>query len=87
MEDESTWIELPKDGTIIRWKDSNGFIRKQFFLMSGTTYYYDENLRLHRENGPAAMYVDYDRWYWHGKYIDCESQKEFDRLIKLKAFW
>jgi len=40
----------------------------------------------HREDGPAieSAYGD-EYWFLHGKYIN--SQKEFERLIKLKVLW
>lgn len=43
---------------------------------------------LHREDGPAAEFSSGDKfWYYHGEYINCSSQEEFERIIKLKAFW
>jgi hypothetical protein len=49
-------------------------------------WYYDD--RLHREDGPALEYMNGLKfWYYHGKYIRCTSQRQFDRMIKLKAFW
>lgn len=46
------------------------------------------NDRFHREDGPAVERANGTKaWYYHGKYIDCSSQEEFLRLLKLKAFW
>ena len=43
---------------------------------------------LHREDGAAIEYRDNSKlWYWRGKFIKCSSQSEFERLLKLKAFW
>ena len=43
---------------------------------------------LHREDGPAVEKADgFKAWYLQGKRIDCSSQKEFEQLMKLKAFW
>ena len=43
---------------------------------------------LHRLDGPAIEGIDGRKyWYFHGKYINCNSQEEFERLIRLKAFW
>jgi len=42
---------------------------------------------LHRIDGPAIEYshgVNY--WYYNGIQIDCQSQEEFNRKIKLLAF-
>jgi hypothetical protein len=42
----------------------------------------------HREDGPAVDYINGDkRWYFNGEYIPCKSQEEFERLMRLKAFW
>jgi len=43
--------------------------------------------KLHREDGPAIIYFNEEYWFYYGKKIDCSCQKEFDRIIKLKAFW
>ncbi len=59
-----------------------------------------QNGKLHRLDGPAIIYysvgVPNDHlmepkiklMYWHlnGKAINCSSQEEFERLIKLKSF-
>jgi hypothetical protein len=48
------------------------------------------NGKVHREDGPALVYEDnpeLNEWWYHGKHIPCSSQEEFERLIKLKAFW
>jgi len=43
---------------------------------------------LHRLDGPAEDYINGDKYWWfHGKQIHCSSQKEFKKLIKLKALW
>ena len=44
--------------------------------------------KIHRLDGPAIEYSDGRKeWVYEGKKIDCSSQEEFARLIKLKAFW
>ena len=52
--------------------------------------WYQHGIR-HREDGPAIErlrhHLDKQLWYYHGEKINCSSQKEFERLIKLKAFW
>ena len=53
----------------------------------GDKFYYI-NDKLHRLDGPAAIYNNgYEEWYYEGKRIDCNSQKEFERYLKLKLFW
>ena len=44
--------------------------------------------KLHREDGPAVIWAgDSYQWWYHGKNIHCNSQVEFERLLRLKAFW
>jgi hypothetical protein len=44
--------------------------------------------KYHRLDGPAIFEDEHiSLWYFHGKHIECSSQEEFERLIKLKMFW
>ena len=53
----------------------------------GTKRWYLDGKR-HRTDGPAIEYPNGDKyWYLNGKQIDCKSQEEFERLLKLKVFW
>ncbi len=46
------------------------------------------NGKCHREDGPAIEYGDGQKaYYYHGKIVDCDTDEEFFRLIKLKVFW
>ena len=46
-----------------------------------------KNGKLHREDGPAVIRFDeYKSWWINGQFINCKSQEEFERLLKLKAF-
>jgi len=41
-----------------------------------------------REDGPADDRIDGTKYWWHqGRKLNCNSQQEFERLLKLKAFW
>jgi hypothetical protein len=43
---------------------------------------------LHREDGPAIILPDGNKeWYLHGKKINCSTQEQFERLMRLRAFW
>lgn len=59
---------------------------------SGIESYWVDNIR-HREDGYAYFapaYNGYDeikRWYYQGEKINCETQEQFERLIKMKVFW
>ena len=42
----------------------------------------------HRLDGPAIVYDNGDRyWLYMGKEIECNSQEEYERIVKLRAFW
>jgi hypothetical protein len=42
----------------------------------------------HRLDGHAIEYPNRNKvWCYEGEYITCDSQKEFERMIKLKLFW
>jgi hypothetical protein len=46
------------------------------------------NGKLHREDGPASEGVNGDKyWYINDKHVPCKTQEEFERVMKLKAFW
>lgn len=41
----------------------------------------------HREDGPAIIDRNKQSWYLKGNKINCSSQDEFERLMRLKVFW
>lgn len=42
----------------------------------------------HRLDGPAYTYNDgLKEWWYKGKFIDVKSQEEFEKWLKLRAFW
>jgi|SRR5579859_2150027 len=44
--------------------------------------------KLHRLDGPVYEGTNGAKeWHYHGEYINCSSQEEFERLIKLKVLW
>ena len=54
---------------------------------SGAKVWYQNGL-LHRLDGPAVERMDGVKfWYYKNERIFCSSQKEFEKLIKLKLFW
>lgn len=61
----------------------------------GDKFYYNNKYEAHREDGPAIMYGDIidhaplpkQMWFLNGRQFHCSSQKEFERMIRLKAFW
>lgn len=60
------------------------FVVEVFGVMTEHT----KNNKYHRIDGPAIEWYDgHSEWYYEGEYINCNSQEEFGRLIKMKAFW
>lgn len=60
--------------------------------ISKTCYYFSSkymgNKGRHRFDGPAIEYDNGNKeWYYFGGKIECQTQEEFERLIKLKAFF
>jgi hypothetical protein len=54
----------------------------------GYEYWYQYG-KLHRLNGPAKKTPlnSNDTWYYQGLLIDCNTQEEFERIIKLRLLW
>jgi hypothetical protein len=45
------------------------------------------NGKRHRADGPAVEFKDgFKRWCYQGEEFNCKTQKEFEQLIKLRAF-
>jgi len=73
------------------WYDDDGLMHREdgpaIEFTSGSKVWRIHG-KLHREDGPAIEYIHGNRyWYYNDKAIDCGSQEEFERLIKIKAFW
>jgi len=46
------------------------------------------NGKLYREDGPTIELADGENfWFYNDEYINCNSQEEFERIIKVKLFW
>ena len=75
------------------WWDDNGMEHREdgpsVVAKDGSCKFWHHHGKLHREDGPAVEYADgiNSRWYYYGKKINCSSQQEFEKLIKLKSFW
>ena len=90
-------IKLPNGGIIIQYinGDKFWFLNSSLHREDGPAFENGNgdkrwylNGKLHREDGPAIDLSDgYKRWYLNSKLIPCTTQKEFERLMKLKAFW
>lgn len=69
----------------------NGILHREdgpaFITIEETKFWYINNQR-HRIDGPAVEYVDGTKmWYINGEQIDCKTNEEFLRIVKLRAFW
>jgi hypothetical protein len=80
MANKITVIRLDTDG-----KPVNGLITQD----NGIRSWYRDGLP-HREDGPA---IEHDMGFYHakmwfimGEKIDCTTQEEFERILKLKVF-
>ena len=55
--------------------------------VNGNKWWYKEGLR-HRLDGPAIEYINGTKLYFYlDKQIECNSNEEYFKLLKLKAFW
>lgn len=73
-----------------RWLNDQGQYHREdgpaVEYYSGSNHWY-QNDKLHREDGPAVEYSDGIKiWYYRGDLIGY-NQREFDRFMKLKAFY
>jgi len=55
------------------------------YIINRKMWYYHG--KLHRLDGPAIIWGDRKIWCIKGKEIKASSQHEFERYLKLKAFW
>jgi hypothetical protein len=92
---------IDQDGTI-RWVSGDDFHRiggPAIICPNGDQSWWQYG-QLHREDGPAREYryihnvstIDrYDPplidWWIRGKKVNCKTQKEFEQLMRMKAFW
>ena len=88
MEDD--WIEIKGFATskeFHTYRSSKLDLEKD--VSSDSVYYYDKDCRLHNPFGPASHVYSTDtkEWFIHGYYINCNTQEEFERYMRLKAFW
>lgn len=46
------------------------------------------NGQRHREDGPAVLFANNkNEWWLNGKKLSCQSQEEFEQLMRFKAYW
>lgn len=93
---ESTFIYHSKQGDEFHYK--NGYLIYVKYADTGNQFWYcgsHPNV-LHRLEGPAIIYGQnqilegykaQQFWWLEGKQLDCQTQEEFERYMKMKAFW
>ena len=87
------WVHCPEEDRVgyLAFEDQNNLEFKKHIFRNFDIYYFKGHR--HRLNGPAFEWRKdlwpnrKDQWYYMGKFIECSSQEEFERIIKLKAFW
>lgn len=43
---------------------------------------------IHRLDGPAVIYPSgKGEWWYYGKKVNVQSQEQFEKFLKMKAFW
>ena len=69
------------------WRAGNGFIDKIEYTDGVKCWLC--NGKYHREDGPAYEGLDpsWNEWWYNGTRIYVSSQEEFERALKLKAYW
>lgn len=80
-----------RPGTVIRdYTDLDGRPGKHYLIetfpipkdLGGSPFYVK-----HRLDGPAVERENGNEWFYYGQKIDCSSQEEYERILRLKAFW
>jgi hypothetical protein len=74
-----------------KWCLPNGKLHREdgpaYISNAGSKWWYF-NGELHREDGPAVEYLNgYKSWWIHDKLIHVDTQEEFEKLMRLRAFW
>jgi hypothetical protein len=88
--------KLPNGGILSEWPDGTTIwsLNNKWHREDGPAAEYPNggkywclNGKLHCEDGHAMEYDGHKYWYINGIHIPCTTQKQFERLMKLKAFW
>lgn len=77
---------ITNQGAVVWYK--NGLYHREdgpAYEFQGLKTWWFEGQR-HRIDGPAVDYFNFKEWYYHGKKIECSTQEQFEKMIKLKAF-
>jgi len=82
------------DKTGNRWYEQDNRYHRlngpSLICSSGYKYWYRRcncYSHLHRTDGPALESPNANFWYYNGSKIECSTQEEFERIIKLRLLW
>jgi hypothetical protein len=91
---------LPNGGRLLEYDngDKGWYLNGEFHREDGPAFEYADgdkfwyiNDKFHRLDGPACEFTEDGKdckvWYINGQHIPCATQEEFERLMRLKAFW
>jgi hypothetical protein len=90
--DDGSYVEINDANNYTCYYDNNDFSHRDDGPCcdhNGNLYYMIHG-RYHREDGPAVDIKGskkFQEWWIHGKKLDCVSNEEFFKLMKLKSFW
>jgi hypothetical protein len=80
VDEKYDWVAVwhTKDGRWIKtYNDTEEMANKKW-----------SEIRFHKLDGPFIERSDgKQEWWVDGKKLDCSTQEEFERLMKLRAFW
>ena len=85
---KTKWIIIRNFGSTTLYGDENNMAYHKLISVASVEYFLNE--LQHRVDGPAVEYFfehSYVEWWVNGKKLDCKSNEEFFKLLKLKAFW
>ncbi len=87
LEDGTTKREY-SDGFCSYWKNGERHrVDGPAIIHADGSHLYFINGKLHRLDGPAIDTVNCKEWWYQNTKINCFSQKEYERRLRLKAFW
>lgn len=80
-------VEIDEDGSVWHYVNDKLHCDNGPAVITDSTKIWYQHGLCHRIDGPAMIIGTKFFWFHQGYKIDCQSQEEFEKLIKLKAFW
>jgi len=86
---KTNWVIIKNNIAYTLYGDENNMSYHKLVSIDRVEYFL--NGLSHRVDGPAVIYFSFatkaNEWWVNGQKLDCKSNKEFFKLLKLKAFW